>query len=224
TYAPGANAIERTRRSRNACSPCLSWSRSTTTVAASRAGTGSARPARMSSTRSRNSSGSFSPFTIAAPSSSRSSSPWRPIRTYRTSFRQDPATQRYRRGTFMSPGARGAGGRFGASGDLGDQFDLDGDVARQDGDADGAAGVPAGVPEDLHQQVARPVHHRGLAVEVRCAGDEPDDLDDPDHAGQLAHLGLQRRDRVQRADPRLPGRLLRVDLGAHLPGDAQLPL
>src|SRR5207302_2856223 len=64
------------------------------------------------------------------------------------------------------------------SADLDDDLDLDRGVEREYGDADGAAGVPAGGTEDLAEQLGRAVDDPRLAEESRRAGDEADDLHD----------------------------------------------
>src|SRR5690349_14101150 len=65
------------------------------------------------------------------------------------------------------------------SGDLNDHFDLDRHTERQLEDTDRAAGVLAGLPEDVDQELAGPVDHTGLAGETFGRGDEADHLDDP---------------------------------------------
>src|SRR4051812_13746618 len=99
------------------------------------------------------------------------------------------------------------------SGEGRDELDLDRRVQRQGGDADGATRVPAGVPEDPAQQLARAVDHLRLTGEARGAGDEADDLDDP----ELVEVGDRGRggERVEGADPR--------ELGGVRRGDEALP-
>ena len=65
------------------------------------------------------------------------------------------------------------------SADLDDHLDLDRGVERQHRDADRGAGVPAGVAEDLADQLGGAVGDPRLPGEVRGGGDEDDELDDP---------------------------------------------
>src|SRR5690606_8558279 len=60
---------------------------------------------------------------------------------------------------------------------LDDDLDLTGPVVGH-GETDGAAGVAAGVTEDLQQQIAAAVDHRGRVVEIRG---------DVDHAEHFDH-------------------------------------
>ncbi len=83
--------------------------------------------------------------------------------------------------------------------DLDDEFDLDRGVEGEDRDADGAAGVLAGLTEDGAEQLRGAVGDLGLAGEVRGRGDESDGLDDPLDVRQVADLGLDRGQGVQRA-------------------------
>src|SRR5439155_11891920 len=78
--------------------------------------------------------------------------------------------------------------RFG----LEEDFDLDGGVAREGVDADGGAGVLAGVAEDLLQQLAGGVGDLGLVGKGRVAADE---------SAEAYHAG----DRVNSAGNRLHG-------------------
>jgi hypothetical protein len=76
-------------------------------------------------------------------------------------------------------------------------FDLDRGVEREDGDADGAAGVDALVAQDLAEEFARAVDDGGLAGEVGGGGDEADHLDD---AGDEIKVTGDRADRGQRVE------------------------
>src|SRR5690606_34193708 len=108
------------------------------------------------------------------------------------------STSRPRQSALAGPRRRDHGK---GSADLDDHLHFDRDVQRQGGDPDRAAGVHAGLAEHLADQLAGAVDHLRLAGERRVAGDEPDELDHPAHRGQLADLGLDRGDPVQRADP-----------------------
>ena len=57
----------------------------------------------------------------------------------------------------------------------------------------------AGVAEDLAEQLGDAVGDLRLAGEVGGRGDEHDDLDDPLDQVEVADLGLDRGDRVERA-------------------------
>ena len=99
-------------------------------------------------------------------------------------------------------GARDATSRpepRGQSVDLDDHLDLDRDVQRQHRHADRAARVHARVAEHLAEQLAGAVDDAGLAGEVRGARDEADDLDDPAYLVEVADLGLDGGERVERA-------------------------
>ena len=68
-----------------------------------------------------------------------------------------------------------------SSADLDDELDLDRRIERQDGYADRAAGVLAGVAEGRTEQLARAVGDARLTGEVGSARDEDRGLDDADH-------------------------------------------
>lgn len=59
--------------------------------------------------------------------------------------------------------------------------------------------MPARVAEDRHEQVGGAVDHGGQAVETRCAGDEPGDLDDRSDPFQQSQRGTRLRQQVQAA-------------------------
>ena len=97
-----------------------------------------------------------------------------------------------------------------------------GRVQRQRGDADGRPGVHARVAEDAAQQLAGAVGDLRLAGEVGGGGDEDDDLHDPLDQRQVADLGVDRGDRVERALLGAGVGLLRGHPGADLAGRHQL--
>src|SRR5690606_26460641 len=106
--------------------------------------------------------------------------------------------------TFLSHGSGGDAAPFEApgqySGELEDQLHLDGRVERQHRDADGRAGVPARVAEDLAEQLGCAVDDAGLPREVGGGRDEADDLDDARHAVERADDVVDGGERVEGAD------------------------
>ena len=70
-----------------------------------------------------------------------------------------------------------------------------------------------GFAEHLGEQFTGPIDDLRLAGERRVAGHESHDLDHAFHPGQLAHLGFDGGDRVQRAHRGQLLGLLRVDVG-----------
>src|SRR5680860_438926 len=106
--------------------------------------------------------------------------------------------------------------------DLHDQLDLDGGVERQHRHADRRACVPTRLTEDLAEQLGDAVGHQGLAGEVGSGSDEHDHLDDPLDRGELADLGTDSRDRIERALARALHGLLLAHLATDLAGEHQL--
>jgi hypothetical protein len=82
--------------------------------------------------------------------------------------------------------------------------------------------VHARVAEDLAEQLAGTVDDAGLAGEVRRRGDEADDLDHAAYLPEVADLGLDGGDRVERALLRALLGLLGRHLAADLAGRQQL--
>jgi hypothetical protein len=73
-----------------------------------------------------------------------------------------------------------------------DQLDLNGDVERKLGKADGAASVPSGGFEDLDQQVRASVNDRRSLIEAGRDIHHSEDFDDPLDAVEVTEFGLQR--------------------------------
>ena len=85
-------------------------------------------------------------------------------------------------------------------------LDLDRAAARQRGHADRGAAVTTGRAEHVGEEPARAVDDRGLLREPGRARDEAEHGEHPLDAIEIAELGLQHRQRVQRA----PARRLRA--------------
>ena len=105
---------------------------------------------------------------------------------------------------------------------LDDHVDLDRRAQRQLGDADGAAGVPAGLAEHRAEQLRRAVDHARLAGEALGRRDEADDLDDPDDVGQADQRRRPRRARSARSGRPAACASSGGHLGADLAGREQL--
>ena len=90
-------------------------------------------------------------------------------------------------------------------------FDLDLDRAatRQRGDTDRGTAVASGRAEHVGEQAARAVDDRGLLREAGRARDESEHGEHALDAIEIAELGPQHRQRVQRAPTRGFGALLR---------------
>jgi len=102
--------------------------------------------------------------------------------------------------------------------DLAHQFDLHGNVPRERVGSNRRPGVPSLLPEHIGQQLRRGVHYLGLLVEFRCAGDEPQQLDDALDAVQVAQVGMEHTQQVEHAPP---GRILalgEIEVGPQLSG------
>src|SRR5882757_10690362 len=105
--------------------------------------------------------------------------------------------------------------------DLHDQLDLHRGAQRQLGDTDRRTRMGAAIAEHLGEQFGGTVDDARLAVETRCGGDEPDDLDHPGHRVD-AHQRIHRRQRIEHADPRQRLSLFGADVDAHLAAPRQL--
>ena len=81
-----------------------------------------------------------------------------------------------------------------------DHLDFDRYLERQTAHAYRRPGVPASVPEHLHEQVRAAVDYRGMLVELRWAVYHRQELYDPLHAAQVAELVLQPGDLDQATD------------------------
>ena len=108
--------------------------------------------------------------------------------------------------------------------DFGDQLNFHRCVQRQLGHPDRAAGMPAGLAEHLEEQLAGPVDDLRLAVETRCAGHEPGDLDDAADSVQATGRRRGGGQRVEGADPGQGGRIEHADLAADLAHGGQFPV
>ena len=74
--------------------------------------------------------------------------------------------------------------------------------------------MPARVAEDVGEQPARAVDDRGLLREALHARDEPEHGEHAFDAIEVAELGVQHRERVQRAPARRLGALLDAEIEA----------
>lgn len=102
---------------------------------------------------------------------------------------------------------------------MGGQLDLDGDVEGQFGQPHRAAGMAAGLTENVDQQVRASVDDRRRLVETGPDIDHTEDLDDAIDAVEIAELGLQRgQDREGGHPGRIPS-LFECQIGAHLSAD-----
>ncbi len=88
---------------------------------------------------------------------------------------------------------RGRGPRRSCGDRFEDRLDLDGDLVRQAGDAEGRAGMHAGLAEHVGQQIRGAVDDIGMAVEIRGGIDQPQQLHHPADAVEAAEMAAQRR-------------------------------
>src|SRR5207253_1302446 len=109
--------------------------------------------------------------------------------------------------------------------ELEDPFDLDGDSERQRAHPDRRAGVLAALlAVELDEQVGRAVRDLRLVAELGHRVDEAEQLHDPLDAVEAADALPDRRQHVQRHEPRRLLALLDPELATELADELRLPV
>src|SRR5579863_10677842 len=108
------------------------------------------------------------------------------------------------------------GGHCDSGTEPGDELDLDSDADRQLGQANGCAGMPPGLAEDLDQQIRASVQDRRGLVKAGSHIHHAEDLDDPLDPVEIAKFGLEGSQDRQCRHPRRLAALLQSEITADL--------
>src|SRR5690606_11420841 len=99
-----------------------------------------------------------------------------------------------------------------------DRLDLDGDVVRQRAEADGRAGVAAGLAEDGDEEVRTAVDDLRVLAEIRHGIDHAEQLHHAPHPAEVAERLVHHGEQVEAGQAGVVIGLLDADLGADLAG------